>query len=68
MYYLNILFNKWNTRITPAVVIDEEGANIVGKFIRGGITGGRRHNLFKIWKYLDIHGMPHKRSLVWKIC
>ena len=64
MHYLKIFFEKRKKCGTPAVGLDEEGANVLGEFIWGRITGNGLHNMFKGWKDLDSHGMSHKRSLV----
>ena len=47
--------------------IDEEGANGMGEFIRVGITGNGKYDLFKVWKYIASHSMSHNRYLVWEI-
>ena len=67
MYHLDIFCEKRKTCRTPAVGLDEEGDNGLGKFIRGGITGNERHNIFKGWKYIDGHSVSHKSPLVCKI-
>ena len=67
MHYLDIFFEKRKTHGTPVVVFDETGANGLGKFIQGKISGNRQHIIFKGWKYLDIHGMSHKKYFVCKI-
>ena len=67
MHYLEIFFDKWKTRGTLAVGLNEEGTNGLGKYIWGGITGNGRYNLLKERKDIDGHIIYHKRSLVWKI-
>ena len=57
IHYPEILFEKGNKRGIPAVGLDEEGANSVGKFIRGGITGDGEHNIIKRWKDLVSHSI-----------
>ena len=57
MKYLEIFFEKGKKRGTPEVGLYEEGANGVGNFIRGGITRDGKHDIFKGWEDLDIHGM-----------
>ena len=67
MHHLEIFFDKGKTRGTPAVGLDEEGTNGLGKSIRGRITGNGRHDIFNRWEYLEGHSLSHKGPLVWTI-
>ena len=67
VHYLEVFFDNGKTCGTPAVGLNEEGADGLDDFIQGGITGNRQHDIFKERKYFDRQGVSYKRSLVWNI-